>query len=263
MSFFENLALTLNRRFLRSVVRDHGTMNFFLQTSANEEGNGEGMVFERVKKFVDGPIAKLVDTHAADEVRHEAMILAQLERRGGLGTTVIPDGFAVVERMAKEAGNIFDREFADAEDAAQAYFLLYAVERRAIERFTLMLEALEELGDLELADLYRRIAKDERVHMRYCVAATRAMVPDDAKWTAMRDRFVELEAKVFTEQTRALMFHQLDNVFTTMPWIEKVFWKSLRRFNDFTGRTMHVLDVGGAQELPSGKHSAPASALAA
>ena len=262
MSFLKNLSLTMNRRFLRSVVRDPGSMNFFLQTSANEEGNGEGMVFERVKKFVDGPIAKLVDTHASDEVRHEAMILAQLARRGGQNTFV-PDDFKMVDAMAKAAGNIFDREFTNAEDAAQAYFLLYAIERRAIERFTLMLEALEEVGDLELANLYRTIAKDERVHMRYCVAATRAMVPDDAKWTAMRDRFVQLEAEVFTAQTRKFMWYQLDNVFTTMPWIEKVFWKNMRRFSDLTGQVMHVLDVGGAQELPSGKHSAPASALAA
>jgi hypothetical protein len=249
----EKLAITLNRRYLYSVARDVDALRFFLNNAADAESNGEGTIFTRVKPYLDGQIAKLVDRHSADEVRHEAMLEKALHSLGGVRSEV-PAELRMVERMGEAAGNIFDRELTGPEDVAKAYLLLYAVERRAIERFTLMEEALREVYP-EIADVFAQIGKDERTHMKYCVAVSKDALPDETAWTKMRDEMVELEATVFTKNSRAFMKHMIDNIFTTMSFPEKLFWLSMRKLNDATGRLQTIMDIGGAQELPGSRPS--------
>lgn len=257
----ENIAVTLNRRYLHSLVRDPEALKFFLNNAADAENNGEATIFERVKPFLDGQIAKLVDRHSSDEVRHSQMLNEALASVGG--TPYVPEErFRMVERMGRAAGDIFQKPLEGPRDVAVAYLLLYAIERRAIERFTLMEEALREVFP-EIADVFARIRKDEKSHLHYCVAVSKDALPDEAEWTKLRDEMVELEAREFTEQSRAFMLHLLDNVFTTMPWYEKAFWKAARKLNDLTGRPQYVLDVGGASELPGSRTGKPAMAAAA
>jgi len=251
MSMMENLAITLNRRYLRSLVRDPAALRFFLNNAADAESNGEATVFERVKPFLDGQIAKLVERHAADEVRHAAMLVSALSSIGGTPSTP-PENLRMVLRLGEAAGNVFEKELQSREDVAKAYLLLYAVERRAIERFTLMEEALADVYP-DIAEVFARIKKDEKTHLHYCVAVSKDALPDEAAWTALRDEMVELEAREFTSQSREFMMHLLDNVFTTMTRSEKAFWKMARRLNDFTGRPQYVLDVGGAKDLPGSR----------
>lgn len=251
MSMMEKLAISMNRRYLQSVVRDVDALRFFLNNSADAESNGEATIFVRVKPFLDGQIAKLVDRHAADEIRHAKMLVDALESIGG--TTSIPEEkFRLVERTGEAAGDVFNRPITGGYDVAKVYLLLYAIERRAIERFTLMEEALRDVYP-DIATVFARIQKDEKTHMHYCVAVSKAALPDEAAWTALRDEMVEIEAEVFTRQSAIFMNHLLDNVFTTMPAYQKIFWKAARKLNSLTGKPLYILDVGGAKELPGSR----------
>lgn len=260
MSMMENLSITLNRRYLRSVVRDVDALRFFLNNAADAESNGEATIFERVQPFLDGQIAKLVQRHAADEVRHAKMLTDALLSIGG-APSVPEERFRLVERTGEAAGDVFNKTLESGYDVAKVYLLLYAVERRAIERFTLMEEALREVYP-EIADVFARIQKDEKTHMHYCVAASKNALPDEEAWTKLRDEMVEIEAQVFTRQSGIFMNHLIDNVFKTMPWYEKAFWKAARKLNGATGKPLYILDVGGAKELPGSRQAKPV-ALAA
>ena len=264
MTLIQRLEIYLNRVYLAKLARDPKALGFFLSVSADAEANGEGQVFARTQAWLEErghtKISKLVATHQADEVRHERMMLDDLARLGRTPDAV-PDELKVIEHLAKRSGDIFDRPLETATDVARAYLLLYAVERRAMERFGLMIEALEPVHP-EIAATFAAVAKDERTHLHYCVAVSRAALPDDAAWTALRDEMVALEVEEFTSNSRRFMWHLLDRVFETMSLPEKLFWKGSRSLADLFGRKMDVLPVGGADELPSGRIS-PRNVLAA
>jgi hypothetical protein len=255
MTLVQRLDITLNRIYLAKLARDPAALGFFLSVSADAEANGEGQVFTHTQAWLEArgqtKLAKLVATHAADEVRHEGMMLADL---ASLGRTqdAVPEALKMIDRLGERAGNLFDAPVQTAEDVARTYLLLYAVERRAIERFGFMIEALAPVHP-EIAATFEQIAKDERTHLHYCVAVSRAAVPDDAAWTALRDEMVALEVEEFTKSSRIWMWHALDNVFQTMSLPEKLVWKTLRSLADLTGRKMEVLPLNGADELPSGR----------
>lgn len=258
MTFSQRLEIALNRRYTAKVVRDADALAFFLTVSADAESNGEGQVFERTQAWLSRQghekLAKIVATHAADEVRHEKMMRADLAKIGR-EPVEFPTSLRIVDTLGVKAGNLWEREMDTPEDIAKAYLLLYAVERRAMERFWFMVDALEGVQP-EIAATFREIAKDERSHLHYCVAVSRAALPDEAKWTALRDEMIALEAAEYTENSRRFMWHQLDHAFPTMSVAEKLFWKSFRKLGDLLGRVQEVLPVGGADALPAGRISA-------
>ena len=258
MTLNERLEVALNVAYTKKLARDPAALAFFLSVSADAEANGEGQVFEQTREWLEKNghprIAKLVATHAADEVRHEAMMRADLATLGREAVSY-PASLKMIDNLGVRAGDIFAKPIENARDVAKAYLLLYAVERRALERFGLMVIALEGVHP-GIAETFRKIAKDERSHLHYCVAVSRAAVPDDAEWTALRDEMVALEVEEFTENSQNFMWHALDNVFETMSLPEKLFWKAARLTANLTGRKMEVLPIGGAQELPSGRISA-------
>jgi hypothetical protein len=258
MTLVQRLEIALNRAYLAKLARDPAALGFFLTVSADAEANGEGQVFSHTETWLEArgqtKLAKLVATHAADEVRHERMMLDDLARIGRTPDE-FPEALKVIDRLGERAGNLFDKPVESAEDVAKAYLLLYAVERRAMERFGFMIEALRPVHP-EIAATFEQIAKDERTHLHYCVAVSRAAMPDDAAWTKLRDEMVALEVEEFTVSSRIWMWHALDNVFQTMSLPEKLFWKTMRSLGDLTGRKMEVLPVNGADELPSGRISA-------
>ncbi len=259
MNFAQKLGIALNEMFVAQQVKDPGALKFFLNASADAEANGEAGVFVRVRPLLDGKFAKLVERHSADEVRHAALFTARLEELGGT-IEPVPENLRIVDRLGKAAGNVFDKEEITTYEAAKAYLLLYAIERRAIERFALMESALRMHPGI--AGTIAGIAADERRHLLYCVAVSRALLPDDAEWTKLRDEMVALEEVEFTAYSKEFQWHLLDRVFTTMPWWQRTLWKMARNFADLLGQKQSVLPVGGAEELPSGR-PAIAAALAA
>ena len=251
-----NLSLALTRRFMASVVRDDDALRFFLNNASDAESNGEGAIFERVKPFLEPKLQKLVDTHAADEVRHAKLLADELVRLGGT-LSEPPAELRMVERAGEAAGDLWNKPVEGPVDVARAYLLLYAIERRAIERFTLMEEALRGAGRTQTAELFASIAKDEARHLRYCVVVSRAMVPDESAWEAMRDEMVEVEAKSFTQNSHRFMNALLGGVFKTMGFWRRAFWKDLVALNAWMGSTIHVMDVGGPGEPASGRKARP------
>ena len=247
-----SLSLALTRRFMASVVRDDEALRFFLNNASDAESNGEGAIFERVKPFLEPKLQKLVDTHAADEVRHAKLLADELARLGGT-LTVPAEELRVVERAGRVAGDLWNKPVEGPRDVARAYLLLYAIERRAIERFTLMEEALRGAGRTQTADLFASIAKDEARHLRYCVVVSRAMLPDEKEWDALRDEMVEAEAQAFTTNSQLFMNALIDGVFTTMGFWRRMFWKDVVALNAWMGATIHVMDVGVEVDLPGGR----------
>lgn len=165
----------------------------------------------------------------------------------------------MVHQMGKAAGDVFESPVESEGHVARAYLLLYAVERRAIERFTLNEEAVRPLYP-EIAETFAKVKKDETRHLLYCAAVSRAMVSDDLVWTRLRDEMVELEARIFSERAHRFQMTLLEEVFTGMPWYRRLFWKTVARLTDGVGLVQYVLDVGGAGELPGARQALPALA---
>jgi rubrerythrin len=258
MNALEKFAINLNRRWVRNVSNDVEALRWFLSMAADEESSGESAVFERIAGRLDGKLAKLVLRHAEDEVRHEQMLKAAI-RTLGVEPVEIPEELRIVPYMAKAAGDVFEPLVLDDEGVAKAYLLLYAVERRAVERFTMMEEALRPVRPA-IADVFARICEDERRHLLYCLAVSRAVVPDEAKWTQIRDRMIEVEAEVFTARTKKVMQHMLGVFGDNLPWTEKLFFRTARTLSDLTGRHQYVLDVGGAKEIATYRKAAALAA---
>src|SRR5205085_8184333 len=86
MNFSQRLEIALNRAYTAKVVRDPEALAFFLTVSADAEANGEGQVFQRTQAWLEKKghekLAKLVATHAADEVRHEQLMRDDLKKLG-------------------------------------------------------------------------------------------------------------------------------------------------------------------------------------
>lgn len=271
LSLSQRFEILLNRTYLAKLARDPKALGFFLTVSADAEANGEGRVFPQVERWLEAnghpQLARLVRKHAEDEVRHELLMLAALASLGR-EPAAIPDDVKVIDRLGRRlsagriepgAASFWERPIESGEDVARAYLLLYAVERRAMERFAFMVEALRPVHP-EIAATFEAIAKDERAHLHYCVAVSRAALPGEAAWTRLRDEMIEVEAEEYTANSKRFLWHTLDHEFETLGTLGRLFWKTARRTADLLGRRQDVLPVGGAEAMPAGR---PASGFAA
>lgn len=145
-----------------------------------EEGDEAG-IFEQLEGLIDDPrLARLVARHREDESRHAQMFRDCLARLG-LEEEPVPPRLKVIRRIAGGDG------FADVRltesDIAGTYALLLAIEERGVEQFPLIAEAFDPV-DPETAETYRRVAKDEARHVKYCATIGRRYAGDDSAWEA-------------------------------------------------------------------------------
>jgi rubrerythrin len=157
-----------------------------------EEGD-EGGVFDRLAEVVDEPdLRRVVLRHRDDEARHASLFRGCLARLG-MGKEEMPDQLRVIRAMGGGSGA---GRITNAEDIVRTYAVLLAIEERGVERFPRIAAAFRS-HDPETADVYMRVARDERGHVRYCHRIGRHYAASDEAWRDAVASARALEEAVF------------------------------------------------------------------
>jgi rubrerythrin len=177
--------------FLARLVATPGGRRRMLSISVDAEEGDEAGVFDRLAQCVDDPeLRRIVLRHRDDEVRHAALFRGCLARLG-LEKEVVPDDMRIIREIAEDA-ILTDRRIETAEDIVRTYAMLLAIEERGVERFPRIAEAFRP-HDRETAEVYLRVARDERGHVRYCNRIGRHYAGDETTWkeAVVRARAIE------------------------------------------------------------------------
>jgi rubrerythrin len=168
-----------------------------LSLAVDAEEGDEGGVFDQLLGFIDDPkLHRIAERHRDDEVRHAGLFRDCLARLG-LEKQPIPPDLRIIHQIANATGTS-DWAIHSHEEAIHAYALLWATERRGVERFPRIAEAFEPV-DPQTAEVYRRVTTDERGHVRYCQRIGRHLAPSDEYWEAATTLAEGLESAAFSK----------------------------------------------------------------
>lgn len=185
----------LRTSFLAQLVASPAGRSHLLSISVDAEEGDEAGIFEQLIELVDDPkLARIVARHRDDEERHARMFRGCLDRLG-LDKQTIPDELKIVSQIGTTAGGP-DPEALTRDDVVAIYAMLLAIEERGVEQFPVIAEAFGAV-DADTADVYRRVARDERGHTRYCHTIGRHHAQDDAAWDLAVAAAREIEAMAF------------------------------------------------------------------
>src|SRR5262249_14517676 len=155
----------------------------------------EGRVFARLREKVgDEKLARMIEKHETDEVRHAALFNERL-RANGFDPGPVPDHLRLLDRLDRKL-NVFARPIENDRDVMEAYLLLQVIEERALTQFAVMIDAFREV-DPETAEVFEQVACDEERHLRYCHAISRRYAPSEAVLNETLARFRQTEAECF------------------------------------------------------------------
>ena len=141
-------------------------------------------------------LRRIVEQHRDDEVRHAQLFRGCLARLG-FEFQPVPDELKIIRRIA-EGANGSEIGIHDAHDVMRTYAVLLAIEERGVEQFPLIADAFRP-HDPVTADVYLRVARDERGHVQYCRRIGRHCAPDDATWNATLAGARALETAAFAQ----------------------------------------------------------------
>lgn len=200
MTLRERVTLAFMKRLLGTAEgRAH-----LLNQVADAESNGENQVFEHVLAHIDDPkLRKMVEKHQADEIRHEQMFRACVERTG-IQPGAVPSHLKLIDRLDAAIGHFFQHPITDATGVMEAYLLLQVVEERAVTQFALFEQVFRDI-DPVIADTFAEVARDEERHLKYCHAIARRYAPNAETHDETLARFRSLEARCFAENGQANM----------------------------------------------------------
>lgn len=212
----------LDQAVRQAMFRQPAAKAFSLSAYADAEGTGEGAVFDRaLLRSSDPEVTRMIRRHQQDE-RNHAQWLAERRDALGLPAQPIPAHLRTIEILSAEAGGVLDLPMTEDAHVAAVYALLYVVEERALLEFDQAARALDAVGDAESAALFRRIAQDERNHLRYC-SAVGAKFSDAAAWDASVASMRVIEARVYAHQQRQFTRFVVDSGRFVMPrWMRLV-----------------------------------------
>jgi hypothetical protein len=198
-------------RYVRAeLYRQPVARAFLLSAYADAESGGESQVFARaLRRAADPQVARLIQRHEEDELRHAALFDA---RRAALGQPAfpIPAALRTIDRLSDRAGGVLELPMDRDEDVAQAYRLLLVIEERALAEFSLAREAALAAGDVESAQLFAQISQDEERHLAYCRAVGRRFAGSDRAFEEGLPALRALEAQVHLEQSHRFIEHMVD-----------------------------------------------------
>ena len=158
-----------------------------------EEGDEIG-IFGQLADVVDDPkLRRIVEAHRDDEVRHASLFRECLDRLG-LEMQAVPDELRLIRRIADHAGSA--PGVRTTADVVATYAMLLAIEERGVEQFPIIADAFRSV-DPETADVYLRVARDERGHTRYCETIGRHYATDEHEWRTLVELTRGLEAQAF------------------------------------------------------------------
>lgn len=182
----ENLQLS----FIKQLLRTPEGRRHLLTQVADAEHTGEARVFDAMLAYTkeDPSLARMIEKHRDDEVRHEALFRACAIRQG-VPPRPVPTELGLMDALDRAVG-FSERAIVDGRGVMDAYLVLQVLEERAVAQFDLFIEAFREV-DPETSRVFEEVARDEARHLRYCHAIARRYAPDDATRAA---RLAELRA---------------------------------------------------------------------
>jgi rubrerythrin len=182
------------RRFLAQLAATAMGRRHLLSLAVEAEEADETGIFDQLADAVDDPkLRRLVERHRDDEVGHARLFRDCLDRLG-LEMQSVPDELRIIRRIAGTSGG--RSGVRTTEDVVATYALLLAIERRGVEQFPIIAEAFRPV-DPETADVYLRVARDERRHTRYCETIGRHYAADEDAWQTMVGLTRAVEAQAF------------------------------------------------------------------
>lgn len=186
--------------FLSELVATSAGRQHMLSIAVEAEEGDEGHIFDQLADCVDDPkLRSLVVRHRDDEVRHAALFRGCLDRLG-LEPVPIPDGVKLIRQIAAAVGGV-ERGVHTVDDVVATYAMLLAIEERGVEQFPLIADAFRTV-DPETSEVYLRVARDERGHVRYCETIGRHYAGDGV-WQQAVAVARALEAAAFEATTLA------------------------------------------------------------
>jgi len=187
----------MNLAFTRRLVRSPEGRAHLLSQLAEAESSGEARIFDQALARVDDPeLARMIEKHRADELRHEALFRDRLARTGA--TAEVPRELRLIDRIDAALGGFLARPIASAHGVMEAYVLLQVVEERAVTQMPLLAQALREVDPGSAATLDAVLADEER-HLKYCRAISRRYAAGEEELAAALAGFREVEARAFRE----------------------------------------------------------------
>jgi rubrerythrin len=224
---FPNLRNALDLNFLRHLIETPAGRQHVLSQVADAESTGESRVFEQLLSQVDDPeLAKMIEKHQADEIRHAELFRA-CEARTGLPARTVPTELRLMDRLDAQLGHILAKPITTREGVMDAYLLLQVLEERAITQFGRFIEAFGEI-DPETAAVFTQVNLDEERHLKYCHAISRRYAPDEATRLATLARLRHEEALAFRENQLVNLNHTLDTGLIRGT-VRRALWRALAR----------------------------------
>ena len=238
-----NIRDTLNLRYMKDLTATAAGRAHILRQLADAESTGESAIFDRVlARVTDPPLARMIEKHRSDEIRHEIMFRKCLARTHQ-SEEQTPDHLRVIRRLDEKLGHLLDRPIRDARDITEAYLVLQVLEERAVHEFAFLERAFRDV-DPETADTLALVLKDERRHLLYCQAIARRYTPDDEQRAAMLQRIRRLEAEAYLENRRANMQHVRERRIIRRE-SRRLFWRALEAL--MPGAALPFTDFAGPQ----------------
>ena len=229
----------LSRRWMQRVGADAGALRSTLAAYRDTESSGEAQAFPYLLPHLPPRLARLAQRHAADEARHAAGFEALLDAHGGAPD--LPPPPEPLAMMDAAAGGVLVYAGRDAESTGRALLLLMALERRFVERLPVVAPVAPVAPDA--ARLMRQVTADELNHVRWCAAMSRAVVPDPARWKALRDELVAVEARTFPLYLFAFTDYILYHHLAQMPAAERALFRGVCRLGRALGTPMPVVET--------------------
>jgi rubrerythrin len=181
--------------FLTRLMESAEGRAHMLSVSVDAEEGDESGIFDQVANLVEDPeLRRIVERHRDDEVRH-ARLFRECLARLGEDKRHIADEIRVIRQVGARTDRP-EGTVRNVDDIVDVYALLLAIEERGVEQFPRVADAFEP-HDPETASVYRRVARDERGHVRYCQRIGRHYASSDEEWDAAVARARVMEEDAF------------------------------------------------------------------
>jgi rubrerythrin len=201
MTVTDPTAMLEHDTFLRALLTTPAGREHLLSIAVDAEEGDEAGLFDQIADAVDVPeLRRVVETHRDDELRH-ARLYRECLARNGYTKRELPSSLSLIDQL-RDGVEDPAPTLHTADDIMWFYALLYVIEERGVERFPLIADAFER-HDPETAETYRRVARDERGHIRYCERIGRHYAASDDAWAEAVAVSREIEAAAFARAERA------------------------------------------------------------
>ena len=170
-------------------------------------------------------LARVVRKHHEDEVRHNRMLLACVERIG-VDPGPVPEDFRIGHRLDALLGGFTAQLQAGERGVMEAYALLLVLEERAVKEFPLLIQALERV-DPKSASVLREVVADEARHVKYARAICERYAPDEGTLACALERLREVENRAFVGHNAALLRHASEKGLLAVGRVERLLWRAM------------------------------------